>query len=47
MYSRADKIQGDTVHTDPDSLNMTLKEPYGVCGLIVPVSHDIGINLEP
>ncbi|EXJ78724.1 aldehyde dehydrogenase (NAD+) [Capronia coronata CBS 617.96] len=32
----ADKLKGDTIETDPDTLNMTLREPLGVCGLIVP-----------
>ncbi|EXJ86746.1 aldehyde dehydrogenase (NAD+) [Capronia epimyces CBS 606.96] len=32
----ADKLKGDTIETDPDTVNMTLREPLGVCGLIVP-----------
>ncbi|KAM0544114.1 hypothetical protein ACHAPJ_011996 [Fusarium lateritium] len=37
----ADKIKGDIIETDPDTLNLTLKEPIGVCGLIVPWNFPI------
>lgn len=32
----ADKVTGSTVDTGPESLNMVLREPLGVCALIVP-----------
>ncbi|CAI6094853.1 unnamed protein product [Clonostachys chloroleuca] len=32
----ADKLKGDTIETDPDTLNITIIEPLGVCGLIIP-----------
>lgn len=34
---RADKVKGDSIETDPDTLNITIREPLGVCGLIIPV----------
>ena len=34
---RAGKNTGDTVETDENSLNIAIKEPLGVCGLIIPV----------
>lgn len=36
LGSLADKIQGDTIPTDGDSFSYTLKQPVGVCGLILP-----------
>lgn len=32
----ADKIHGQTIETDPNSLNYTRHEPIGVCGQIIP-----------
>ncbi|XP_048007606.1 aldehyde dehydrogenase 1A1-like isoform X3 [Leguminivora glycinivorella] len=34
--SLADKIQGDTIPADGDLFSYTLKQPVGVCGLILP-----------
>ncbi|CAH0763779.1 unnamed protein product [Diatraea saccharalis] len=36
LASLADKIQGDTIPTDGDLFTYTLKQPVGVCGLILP-----------
>ncbi|CAG9795165.1 unnamed protein product [Diatraea saccharalis] len=36
MASLADKIQGDTIPLDGDTFSYTLKQPIGVCGLILP-----------
>ncbi|KAF5498733.1 Aldehyde dehydrogenase [Colletotrichum fructicola] len=37
----ADKIKGDSIETDPNMLNLTLREPLGVCGLIIPWNFPI------
>ncbi|KAH0442454.1 aldehyde dehydrogenase (NAD+) [Colletotrichum camelliae] len=37
----ADKIKGDSIETDPNMLNLTLREPPGVCGLIIPWNFPI------
>ncbi|ETS72999.1 Aldehyde dehydrogenase [Pestalotiopsis fici W106-1] len=37
----ADKIKGDTLETDPKTLNLTVREPVGVCGLIIPWNFPI------
>lgn len=39
-------MEGVTVPTDSDTLNLTLREPYGVCGLIVPVSLALRLILN-
>ncbi|CAH2991697.1 unnamed protein product [Chilo suppressalis] len=36
LASLADKIQGDTIPMDGDVFTYTLKQPVGVCGLILP-----------
>ncbi|XP_063824085.1 aldehyde dehydrogenase 1A1-like [Ostrinia nubilalis] len=36
VASLADKIQGDTIPTDGNTMTYTLKQPVGVCGLILP-----------
>ncbi|RVE41911.1 hypothetical protein evm_013436 [Chilo suppressalis] len=36
MASLADKIQGDTIPLDGDTFSYTLRQPVGVCGLILP-----------
>ena len=36
-----DKIYGETCPTDPGFLNYTVREPYGVCGLIVPWNYPL------
>ncbi|XP_073942851.1 aldehyde dehydrogenase 1A1-like isoform X1 [Choristoneura fumiferana] len=36
LASLADKIQGDTIPADGDLFSYTLKQPIGVCGLILP-----------
>ncbi|XP_053603519.1 aldehyde dehydrogenase 1A1-like [Plodia interpunctella] len=36
IASLADKIQGDTLPVDGDGFSYTLKQPVGVCGLILP-----------
>ncbi|KAL0882264.1 hypothetical protein ABMA27_000795 [Loxostege sticticalis] len=36
LASLADKIQGDTIPADGDTFAYTLKQPVGVCGLILP-----------
>ncbi|XP_063619471.1 aldehyde dehydrogenase 1A1-like isoform X2 [Cydia splendana] len=36
LASLADKIQGDTIPLDGDNFSFTLKQPVGVCGLILP-----------
>ncbi|XP_013200289.2 aldehyde dehydrogenase 1A1 [Amyelois transitella] len=36
IASLADKIQGDTIPVDGDAFSYTLKQPVGVCGLILP-----------
>ncbi|KAJ0178893.1 hypothetical protein K1T71_005668 [Dendrolimus kikuchii] len=36
VASLADKIQGDTIPLDGDMFTYTLKQPVGVCGLILP-----------
>ncbi|KAF7529003.1 hypothetical protein G7054_g9957 [Neopestalotiopsis clavispora] len=46
----ADKIKGETVETDPKTLNLTVREPVGVCGLIIPWNFPIlmvGWKLAP
>ncbi|XP_028175798.1 retinal dehydrogenase 1-like [Ostrinia furnacalis] len=43
LASLADKIQGDTIPTDGDSFTYTLKQPVGVCGLILPWNGPIAI----
>ncbi|KAJ3962371.1 hypothetical protein N0V92_000945 [Colletotrichum tropicale] len=40
----ADKIKGDSIETDPNMLNITLREPLGVCGLIIPTSSSARQN---
>ncbi|KAI8424180.1 hypothetical protein MSG28_002766 [Choristoneura fumiferana] len=39
--SLADKIQGDTIPADGDVFTYTLKQPTGVCGLILPWNSPI------
>ncbi|KOB68511.1 Aldehyde dehydrogenase, partial [Operophtera brumata] len=36
VASLADKIQGDTIPLDGEVFTYTLKQPVGVCGLILP-----------
>ncbi|XP_026315283.1 aldehyde dehydrogenase X, mitochondrial-like [Hyposmocoma kahamanoa] len=38
---KADKINGNTIPADGDVLSMTLKEPVGVCGQIIPWNYPI------
>ncbi|CAG9129120.1 unnamed protein product [Plutella xylostella] len=38
---KADKILGSTIPTDGEVLSMTLKEPVGVCGQILPWNYPI------
>ncbi|MPZ49060.1 MAG: aldehyde dehydrogenase family protein [Dehalococcoidia bacterium] len=45
--SQADKITGDTLPvTRPDVLAFTLREPFGVCGVIVPWNGPLGMMLN-
>lgn len=44
---RADKLKGDTVETDAETLNLTVREPIGVCGLIIPVSVPLLLSCPP
>ncbi|KAL4706593.1 hypothetical protein ACJJTC_009005 [Scirpophaga incertulas] len=41
LASLADKIQGDTIPIDGDLFSFTLKQPVGVCGLILPWNFPI------
>ncbi|XP_063360440.1 aldehyde dehydrogenase 1A1-like isoform X1 [Cydia amplana] len=41
LASLADKIQGDTIPLDGDNFTFTLKQPVGVCGLILPWNFPI------
>ncbi|XP_013200200.1 aldehyde dehydrogenase 1A1 [Amyelois transitella] len=36
IASLADKVQGDTIPVDGEAFSYTLKQPIGVCGLILP-----------
>ncbi|CAG9578933.1 unnamed protein product [Danaus chrysippus] len=38
---KADKILGNTIPADGECLSMTLKEPIGVCGQIIPWNYPI------
>ncbi|KAF9872230.1 aldehyde dehydrogenase (NAD+) [Colletotrichum karsti] len=37
----ADKVKGETIDTDIDTLNLTIREPLGICGLIIPWNFPI------
>lgn len=37
----ADKIYGQTIQPYKEKLAYTLREPYGVCGLIVPWNYPL------
>lgn len=39
----ADKIQGETILTQPELLTYTLKEPVGVCAQIIPWNYPLGM----
>jgi aldehyde dehydrogenase (NAD+) len=39
----ADKLHGETVQISPTSLNYTIHEPIGVCGIIVPWNSPLAI----
>jgi betaine-aldehyde dehydrogenase len=36
------EVKGQTVPSTPDNLHITLREPYGVVGRIIPFNHPIG-----
>ncbi|XP_045534697.1 aldehyde dehydrogenase X, mitochondrial [Papilio machaon] len=42
---KADKILGNTIPADGEVLSMTLKEPVGVCGQIIPWNYPIPMML--
>ncbi|XP_073942848.1 aldehyde dehydrogenase 1A1-like [Choristoneura fumiferana] len=44
--SLADKIQGDTIPADGDLFSYTLKQPIGVCGLILPWNGPIAMFIN-
>ncbi|KAM3967266.1 aldehyde dehydrogenase, cytosolic 1-like [Aphomia sociella] len=46
MASLADKIQGDTIPIDGDLFSYTLKQPIGVCGLILPWNGPIAMFIN-
>ena len=37
----AHELKGETIPATPDNLHLTLREPYGVVGRIVPFNHPI------
>ncbi|XP_013200197.2 aldehyde dehydrogenase 1A1 [Amyelois transitella] len=46
IASLADKIQGDTIPIDGEAFSYTLKQPVGVCGLILPWNFPIAMFLN-
>ncbi|KAL0882271.1 hypothetical protein ABMA27_000800 [Loxostege sticticalis] len=46
LANLADKIQGDTIPSDGDTFTYTLKQPVGVCGLILPWNGPIAMFIN-